>query len=117
MNRFGKRKNRGFFLKNVLAPSALFLVLFVMLYLGLGSLDAATRSEQLRAAEQAVRRAAVHCYAVEGQYPPNLTYLEEHYGIQTTSENYIIHYQSVGGNLMPDIMIIPLGDVAEDAPE
>lgn len=30
-------------------------------------------------AEQAVRRAAVSCYAVEGAYPESYEYLKEHY--------------------------------------
>lgn len=108
MNRFGKRPRRGRWLKSVLLPVVFFGALMGMFLAGLGSLDRATQAQQLRSTEETIRRAAVHCYAVEGQYPPSLQYLEEHYGIRIDRERYVVHYQTFAANLMPDVAVFPL---------
>lgn len=56
--------------------------------------------------EQAVRRAAVACYAAEGIYPPDLAYLQEHYGLQIDSRRYAVSYDVFASNLMPDITVL-----------
>ena len=56
--------------------------------------------------EESIRRAAVTCYAVEGIYPPDLAYLEEHYGIQLDEKNYYVFYEVFGSNIMPDITVL-----------
>lgn len=40
----------------------------------------ATKENQL-ALEHALYRASIQCYAIEGRYPPRISYLKEHYGI------------------------------------
>lgn len=84
----------------ILIPLALFAA-----SRGLG--DRADR-ENLALAEQSIRRAAVECYALEGWYPPDLSYLKEHYGVSVDENRYWVDYQYVGGNLMPDITVVPL---------
>ena len=56
--------------------------------------------------EESIRRAAVTCYAVEGIYPPDLAYLQEHYGIQVNEERYYVFYEVFGSNMMPDITVL-----------
>ena len=63
-------------------------------------------SEGRRQLEQAVRRGAVACYAAEGIYPPDLEYLEEHYGIQVDRERYTVEYEIFASNLMPDVTVL-----------
>ena len=46
------------------------------------------------------------CYAAEGIYPPDLAYLEEHYGIQIDESRYTVYYDIFGSNLMPDITVL-----------
>ena len=56
--------------------------------------------------EQALTRAAVACYAAEGIYPPDVTYLEEYYGIQINDALYTVKYEVIASNLMPDITVL-----------
>lgn len=63
--------------------------------------------EALALAEQAVRRAAVQCYALEGFYPADLGYLEAHYGVRVDGA-YRVDYRYVASNLMPDITVLPI---------
>ena len=66
-------------------------------------------SEQaLRMTEESIRRAAVQCYALEGIYPTNIDYLIEHYGIRPDTGRFVVHYQFVADNLLPDIMVLPI---------
>jgi len=62
--------------------------------------------EQRLRVEQAVRRAAVQCYALEGAYPPDVEYLREHYGIRYDESRFFVHYRTEGSNLPPDIAVI-----------
>ena len=58
--------------------------------------------------ERSVRRAAVACYAAEGIYPPDLAYLQQHYGVQVDGERFTVMYEVFGSNLMPDITVLEL---------
>ena len=51
----------------------------------------------------------VACYAAEGVYPPDLAYLEEHYGVQIDEERFTVSYVVFGSNLMPDITVLEQG--------
>lgn len=59
--------------------------------------------------ETALRRAAVACYAAEGFYPPDVSYLVDHYGLQYDGDVYWVHYELFASNLMPDITVIEKG--------
>ena len=59
--------------------------------------------------EEALRRAAVACYAAEGFYPPNVTYLVQHYGLQYDETAYKVHYEVFASNLMPEITVVEKG--------
>lgn len=54
----------------------------------------------------AVRKAAVACYAAEGIYPPTLQYLQEHYGLQINEDRYVVFYEVFAQNMMPDITVL-----------
>ena len=43
----------------------------------------------------AIRRASVQCYAIEGRYPPSVDYLEENYGILIDRDKYDVFYLSL----------------------
>ena len=73
---------------------------------GLSNLREGRRSEGRQQLEDAVRRSAVACYAAEGIYPPDLEYLEEHYGVQVDRERYTVVYEVFASNLMPDVTVL-----------
>ena len=59
--------------------------------------------------EDALRRAAVACYAAEGYYPPNVGYMVRHYGLQYDEDSYRVHYELTASNLMPEITVVEKG--------
>lgn len=70
-----------------------------------GGLGTRADTETLALAAQSIRRAAVQCYALEGFYPADITYLREHYGVSIDDERYVVDYQFIASNLIPDIMV------------
>lgn len=84
------------------------LVAAVLLFFlaALGNLDDGSREEGKAQLEEALRRAAVACYAAEGIYPPDVEYMKEHYGIQINEERYRVIYDAFAENLMPDITVL-----------
>lgn len=55
--------------------------------------------------EDSVRRCALNCYAMEGVYPPDVGYLQEHYGLQIDTDRYTVHYTVFAENMMPEIAV------------
>lgn len=89
----------------------LLVVVAALVFLtGLSNLDRDRSEEGRQQLEEALRRAAVACYAAEGIYPPDLAYLEEHYGIQVDEDRYTVFYEVFASNLMPDITVLDRAD-------
>jgi hypothetical protein len=63
---------------------------------------------QLKFLENAVRRSAVQCYALEGRFPEEIAYLEENYALIVDRSRYNVHYEFMGGNLIPQIWVFPI---------
>ena len=66
----------------------------------------ASGREGLRMAEQAVRRAAVSCYALEGAYPASYEDLRERTGVAVDEERYAVFYEIFASNIMPEITVV-----------
>jgi len=101
-------------MKRKISPGPVLLVPVVLAILlvftsALSNLQDGRISEGRQQLEDAVRRGAVACYAAEGIYPPNLEYLEEHYGIQVDRERYTVMYEVFASNLMPDVTVLENG--------
>ena len=76
-------------------------------FLFTGVLSEKADDEALEMARQAIREAAVECYALEGCYPADLEHLYDTYGVSVDRERYIVHYQYIASNLLPDITVLP----------
>lgn len=75
-------------------------------FTALGNLDRDQGEEGRARLEDAIRRAAVSCYATEGIYPPDVDYLKDHYGLQVDEARYNVFYDVFASNLMPDITVL-----------
>lgn len=106
MNRFRNQKKIFPKLNKLKLPVIAFLILFVFFLYGIQSISSTTSQKQAESLENAIYRSVVQCYAVEGTYPPSLTYLEEHYGLFYDTNSFFVDYKPIGSNIMPDITII-----------
>ena len=63
------------------------------------------QQQQLAAVKQSVSNAVIHCYSLEGAYPPNLEYLAKNYGLVIDNAHYIYDYSIFASNVPPQIKI------------
>ena len=91
----------------VLVLILLLFTLLVTLVFGHSGRDVS--EEGAAAIHETVRRSALQCYVVEGVYPPDLQYLEDNYGLQINTEDYVVVYDCFSSNLPPAIRVIGRG--------
>lgn len=84
---------------------AILCVLFCFMT-ALSNLDSGQSAEEKERLEEALSRAAVACYALEGAYPPDLEYLIENYNVQINTDRFTVKYELYASNLMPDITVL-----------
>ena len=98
-----KRSLSGYLLSLLLFLAVLFFFLF-----GVRAMESKSEEESLASLRNAIQRACVQCYAIEGRYPPSVEYLEENYGIQIDHDKYNVFYDGFASNIMPEITVIPV---------
>ena len=86
----------------ILAIAAV-LVLAVLL---VNRFDTAHGTAETEIVRDAVKNAAITCYAVEGAYPDDVEYLRENYRLAYDAERYLVTYDAFASNMIPDIFVI-----------
>lgn len=104
------RKKEEHFLRGILITLLVFAVLFTGGVLLIQRIDRATADAETELVREAVRAAALTCYAVEGAYPNDLAYLKRHYGLAYDEGIYYVTYDAFAPNVMPDILVMVKGD-------
>lgn len=90
------------------APLLTGLLILLLFLQGVQSVSDTTAAKQQESLETALSRSIAQCYAVEGMYPPSLNYLKEHYGLTYDESKFLIDYQPMGANLMPEVVILSI---------
>ncbi|MBQ8130129.1 MAG: hypothetical protein IJ175_07760 [Clostridia bacterium] len=96
-------------MKRDLLKAAVILAALAGCWLLLGRIGNAQRSGETDLVRTAVKNAALTCYAVEGAYPDDVSYLEEHYGLSYDEENYYVRYEAFAANQLPEIRVMERG--------
>jgi len=102
---FYKKKEHGslkLFLFIIAAIAALILIWYTASTLG----SSHTRESE-KIAKEAIVRAAVQCYSIEGRYPESIEYLEKNYGLTLDRDKNNYFYHVIGENIVPDIQVFP----------
>ena len=95
-------------LRDFWLPVLSFVLVICLVILGVNRTAKSTDEQMYEAARSSVMRCVAECYALEGAYPPSVAYLKENYGLTVDESRYVIHYRSLGGNLLPEIRVLPL---------
>ncbi|NLZ81553.1 MAG: hypothetical protein GX913_07130 [Clostridiales bacterium] len=95
--------------KGILFSLLFFILVAVYFISAFSGVSKSVNKQEQEALEQAINRAIVSCYAIEGVYPVDLAYLEEHYGIAVNYDKYIIDYNAIGSNIKPSIQVLVIG--------
>ena len=88
-----------------IAAGVVFVALIVGFVLLVISLTATSDGRESQLVYDAVKNAALTCYAVEGTYPESLEYLREHYKLAYNKERFVVEYDAFASNLMPTITV------------
>ena len=99
------------YFKGIAITVVAFAALLALLLAGISQIDTRNTNEQAASLKAAVLRAVVTCYAIEGRYPADVTYLQAHYGLTYNPQHFIVSIESFAENLLPDIAVLAKGDV------
>ena len=85
---------------------ALFAALAVWMVLGVR--DAARMSDEagLRLAQEAIERAVISCYSLEGVYPATFEDLKAKSELDIDEEKYIVIYEIFASNIRPSVTVL-----------
>ena len=100
-----------FYARKKKSPALLLTLCLVAMFLAGAAIAAAAAGSQSeeqarQTAEQAIRKAMISCYAIEGSFPQSWEYLQEHYGV------FVVEYEALGGNIMPQVQVVVRGGSA-----
>lgn len=102
---FKRNKNESLYIiARILAILAVFVIISVVL-LQMPTYGRKTAYSRAASVEQIVKRYVVQCYASEGNYPPNLAYLAQNYGLILNEDSYFYFYSAHGANIMPEVKV------------
>ena len=88
----------------------IFIAIMIVFLFGISSAGDTSIARQEKSLNHAMERNIVHCYALEGFYPPSLDYIKEHYGLTYDTDSFIIDYRPIASNIYPDFTIIYKGE-------
>ncbi len=93
--------------ENKLLPLSVLLFALVVIWfaVSVGNADSAAGKKRTDSVYGAVMNGAVLCYSIEGEYPPDLEYLEKNYGVVINREKYIVDYSYFGANVRPTVKV------------
>lgn len=107
MHLFEKREK---FTSRGIIVSILFFALLASLFVSvIGQMKDKSDGEQNKLLEDALYRAAITCYAIEGRYPPSVKYITDNFVIVVDEEKYIVSYDAFASNVMPNIRVLVKG--------
>lgn len=106
MNRFQKPDLKKRIVQSVNFSIIFFLAVIGLFLYGISAVSSSPINDEKEILITAIKKDIVHCYAVEGMYPPSLSYIENNYGLIYDHDKYLVDYEAVGSNIMPTVMII-----------
>ena len=96
--------------KRTVVTVVLLVILLAGAVLLINSMVSAGDAGETRMVRDAVKNAALTCFAVEGAYPADLQYLRDYYGLAYDETKYHVMYEAFASNQMPEIRVSVRGD-------
>lgn len=100
-----KERSRFGWMRDKLVSMAILGGITVVLVLGTLYISNMGNKQGLQLTREAATRAAIECYAIEGNYPPDVSYMEKNYGLTYDHTKYYIFYEVFASNIMPTIEV------------
>ena len=84
----------------------LFAAVAVWVVQGVREAARASDVEGLRMAQQAIERAVVSCYSLEGVYPATYEDLKSKSGLAIDEDKYVVFYDIFASNMRPSVTVM-----------
>ena len=97
--------------KRDVAAILIFIALIAAFVLLVNNITGKGDGRELEIVRDAVKNAALTCYAVEGMYPDDLTYLRQNYNLSFNEDKYMVYYRPFASNIMPSIKVVERGNM------
>ncbi len=107
------KRGRKSLVRGVAVTLLAFAVLFGGAFVLLDRIGTASDSAQADLVKDAVSNALVTCYAVEGCYPSDVSYLKRHYGLAYDEEHFVVYYDAFASNILPEVRVNTRGAVRD----
>lgn len=62
--------------------------------------------ESIQAIRSTILEKSLQCYVIEGAYPDDISWLEEHYGLIINKNDYYVVYRPIAENVPPQISVV-----------
>ena len=95
--------------KKDIAAVTVFVSLIFVFCIAVEALSSRSDQSENTLVRDAIKNAALTCYAVEGYYPDDLDYLRTYYGLAYNEDKYSVSYDAFASNLMPEIRVSERG--------
>lgn len=95
--------------KRDIAALAVFVGLVFIFCIAVEALSSREDRSENSLVRDAIKNAALTCYAAEGAYPDHLDYLRTNYGLAYNENKYYVSYDAFASNLMPEIIVSERG--------
>lgn len=107
MHLFEKRER--FSTRGLVISVLVFVLLLFLFATMLSQIQRQGETQETVLLRDALKRAAITCYAIEGRYPPSLEYIREYYGVPVDEERFIVNYSAFASNVMPYVAVLQRG--------
>lgn len=106
MNRFTKTDFKKRIFSSFTISIVIFVAIIVLFIYGISAVSNSSVVNDQEILAKAIDRDIVHCYCVEGMYPPSVKYMQDHYGLIYDQDKFIVDYEYIGSNIIPKVTII-----------
>jgi len=102
-------KNKKLYISPIVLTAAVFAAFIIIFIYAVSRVESRNTDREDDILRRALERDIIHCYAIEGFYPPSLDYIIENYGLIYDKDAYIVDYRPIGNNMYPNFSIIKKG--------
>ncbi len=92
--------------RQMILSAVLFALIVIWLVVSAGNAGSAAEKSRAGSVRSALMNSVSLCYSIEGEYPPDIEYLEKNYGFKPDRDRYVIHYEYFGANVRPSVTVI-----------
>lgn len=94
----------------ILTAALIIAITGTIIFISIGNYGGGYSDKRAQEIKDTIMSSVAQCYALEGKYPADISYLEGHYGLQLDHDNYGYYYDTFASNVFPNVRVFPKGE-------